>query len=81
MNTDELLRQIDAEISRLTRARDLVAGTVRSKVGRSPRKAGLAAPKPRAVRKKRTISAEGRAKIAAAQKRRWAKQRRSKEQR
>jgi hypothetical protein len=76
MNTDEILRQIEAEIHRLTQARELVAGTVRQKVGRNPRKAGIAPPKPRAVRKRRTISAEGRAKIAAAQKRRWAKQKR-----
>jgi hypothetical protein len=79
MNTNEILRQIDAEIQRLTQARDLVAGTVRQKVGRNSRKAGIAPPKPRAMSKKRTISAEGRARIAAAQKRRWAKQKRSKE--
>src|ERR1700679_2618184 len=79
MNRDELLRQIDAEISRLTQARNLVAGTTKTRVARSARKAGLAAPKPRAIRKKRTISPEGRARIAAAQKRRWAKQRRTKD--
>ncbi len=78
MNTDEILREIDAEIGRLTRARDLVAGVVRRTVDRNPRKAGLVAPKPGAARKKRTISAEGRARIAAAQKRRWSKQRRAK---
>jgi hypothetical protein len=78
MNTEEIILHIDAEIERLTEARDLVAGTVRTKVSRSPRKSGLAAPKPRAVRSKRVISPEGRARIAAAQKLRWAKQKRAK---
>lgn len=77
MNTDEIIRQIDAEIQRLTEARDLVAGTVRQKTGRNPRKAAVATSNPRAAGKRRTISAEGRAKIAAAQKRRWAKQKRA----
>ena len=50
MTIEEILSHIDAEISRLTEARDLVAGTAVGKVSRSPRKSGLAAPKPRAVR-------------------------------
>jgi hypothetical protein len=78
MTTEEILQHIDAEISRLTEARNLVAGTVTTKVSRSPRKSGLAAPKPRAGRSKRVISPEGRARIAAAQKLRWAKQKRVK---
>jgi hypothetical protein len=81
MTIEEILLHIDAEISRLTAARDLVAGTVVSKVARSPRKSGLAVPKPRAQRAKRVISPEGRARIAAAQKLRWAKQKRAKEKR
>lgn len=78
MTTEEILQHIDAEISRLTAARDLVAGTTLTKVSRSPRKSGLAALKPRAIRAKRVISPEGRARIAAAQKLRWAKQKRAK---
>ena len=77
MTIEEILSHIDAEISRLTEARDLVAGTARPKVARNPRKSGLVAPKPRAQRTKRVISPEGRARIAAAQKLRWAKQKRS----
>ena len=50
MTIEEIISHIDAEISRLTEARDLVAGTAVGKVSRSPRKSGLAAPKPRAVR-------------------------------
>jgi len=79
MTIEEILLHIDAEISRLTEARDLVAGTAVSKVGRSPRKSGLVAPKPRALRTKRVISPEGRARIAAAQKLRWSKQKRAKD--
>jgi len=78
MTIEEILLHIDAEISRLTAARDLVAGTSAAKVSRGPRKSGLAAPKPRAIRAKRVISPEGRARIAAAQKLRWAKQKRAK---
>jgi hypothetical protein len=81
MITEEIIRHIDAEISRLTEARDLIAGTVRTKVARGPRKSGLVAPKPRALRTKRSISPEGRARIAAAQKLRWAKQKRAKDKR
>jgi hypothetical protein len=81
MKIDEILSQIDAEIKRLTEARDLVAGAAIGRVSRSARKSGLAAPKPRAVRRKRVISPEGRARIAAAQKLRWAKQKRAKEKR
>ena len=81
MTIEEILSHIDAEIGRLTEARDLVAGTARTKVARNPRKSGLVAPKPRAQRTKRVISPEGRARIAAAQKLRWAKQKRTKEKR
>ena len=81
MITEEIIRHIDAEISRLTEARDLIAGTARTRVARNPQKSGLVAPKPRALRTKRSISPEGRARIAAAQKLRWAKQKRSKDKR
>jgi hypothetical protein len=79
MNTEEILQHIDAEITRLQSARDLIAGTAVTKVSRSPRKSGLASPKPGALRPKRVISPEGRARIAAAQKLRWSKQKRAKE--
>lgn len=78
MNTEEILSHIDEEIRRLTEARDLIAGTIVGKVARSPRKSVVATPKPRALRSKRVISPEGRARIAAAQKLRWAKQKRAK---
>ena len=64
MKTDEILSLIDAEISKLKQARALLTET-ESADGRSPRAGG----KPR---KRRKMSAETRAKMAAAQKKRWA---------
>jgi hypothetical protein len=65
MNTSELIAAIDAEISRLQQARKLVAGSSRSNTGTVTRK------------RKITMSAEGRARISAAQKKRWAQQKRT----
>jgi hypothetical protein len=56
MNTDEIVQTIDAEISRLEQVRALLAGHT------TPLKRG----------KRSTMSAEGRARIAAAQRKRWA---------
>jgi hypothetical protein len=61
MDTAQLVTEIDSEIARLQQARALLAGV------------GSATPA-KAPRRKRTLSAEARARIAAAQKRRWAKQ-------
>jgi len=61
MDTAQLISEIDAEISRLRQARALLAG------GHTINRA-----KPRGG--KRTLSAEARARIAAAQRKRWAKQ-------
>lgn len=63
---EKVLSAIDEEIARLTQARILLAGDIpqRAKPGPKP------GPKPG---KLRIISAEGRARIAAAQKARWAK--------
>lgn len=65
MDTTELLSSIDSEIARLREARALLAGRdghVRR--GRIPGK-------------KRTMSAEARARIAAAQRKRWAAQKKA----
>jgi hypothetical protein len=53
MTIEEIISHIDAEISRLTEARDLVAGTAVGKVSRGPRKSGLTAPKAKGLRAKR----------------------------
>ena len=63
METNALLAQIDAEIARLHQVRSLLAGAD----GRKTKKA----TKP--PRSKRVLSPEARARIAAAQKARWAK--------
>lgn len=74
MSIANILSDIDAEISRLEQAKQLLVGTttVKRGPGRPPRNsvAVSVAPQKRARRK---LSAAGRARIAAAQKARWAK--------
>jgi len=61
MDTAQLVSEIDSEIARLQQARTILAGVDSATHAKSPGK-------------KRTLSPEARARIAAAQKRRWAKQ-------
>src|SRR5258708_5487877 len=83
MNTSDIVSEIDAEISRLQQVKPILTGThkiIKRKPGRpaAPTSSSQATKldrknlpaKPNAVR---TLSAEARAKIAAAQKARWAK--------
>ena len=83
MNTDEIILTIDAEISRLQQAKALLTDTsslTRRKPGRQAATSESSkatsfnpaefAAKPR---KRRALSAEARAKMAAAQKVRWAR--------
>jgi hypothetical protein len=70
MDTNQIIAQIDTEIARLQAVKGILSGTTITKVKRG--KKAKTAPKPVIV-KKRTMSPEGRAKIAAAQKARWAK--------
>lgn len=63
METKGILAEIDTEIRRLEQVRAILTG----KDGRSGTKV------PTAGRKKRRLSPEARARIAAAQKARWAK--------
>jgi hypothetical protein len=79
MNTEEIIKHIDGEISKLQQARSLLLDSD-SRIARSPGKpkkkatvARILAVKPA----KRVMSAEGKAKIAAAQKARWAKVRKA----
>jgi hypothetical protein len=65
MDTTAILSEIDSEIDRLEKAKALLSGITTK--GLKPVALGTKA-KPR-----RKISAEGRARIAAAQKARWAK--------
>jgi hypothetical protein len=64
MDLEAIVQDIDAEISRLEKVRALLTEHT------APLKRGLP---PSATRKRRTMSAEGRARVAAAQRKRWAK--------
>jgi hypothetical protein len=77
MNRTQIIAAIDEELSKLQRVRDLLNSSngyraLAAKAGVKPGAKTIAAP----VRKKRVLSAEARSRIAQAQKRRWAKQRR-----
>ena len=68
MNTAELLAGIDEEIARLQQVRTLLGGGGGHPAAFSARKWH---------KRKRVLSADARARIAAAQKRRWAKQKKA----
>jgi len=70
----EILAAIDAEIARLQEARNALAGMSGGKRRGRPSASALAS---KTIRKKRVLSAEAREKIAAAQRKRWAKQKKS----
>ncbi len=74
MDYQAILSALDAEIARLERIRELLAqnGKVNAVIGRT-------LGKRTAIKKtaKRVMSVEARARIAAAQKKRWAKTRRA----
>jgi len=72
MNRNNIVLEIDAEISRLQQVRGLLAGTNAGKP--KPRQVGASLRNNKAVR---TLSAAARAKISAAQKARWAKSKRA----
>ncbi len=79
VQTSELLAAIDEEIARLERARALLAGS-ETGLARRWRPAGAFSglgASGTVPKKRRTISAAGRARIAAAQKARWAKVKRA----
>jgi hypothetical protein len=66
VNTTKLISELDKQIARLRQARNLLA----EEAGMPARKGRLARGK--AAPRKRVLTAEARAKMAAAQKRRWA---------
>jgi hypothetical protein len=72
MQTNDIIAEIDAEISRLQQAKALLSGTT---LKRSPGRASAAPASTTAV--KRVLSPKARARIAAAQKKRWAKVRKA----
>ena len=72
METSHLLSAIDEEISRLTQARALLAGTNGTTGSRSKAAAAL-----KRAPLKRVLSPEARKRIADAQRRRWAAQKKA----
>ena len=76
MEVNRIIQEIDAEISRLQQARALLLGGVKS-TGKTATKsaAGKPADAPKAGKKKRRLSAEGRKRIADAMRKRWAERR------
>jgi hypothetical protein len=79
MVLNDIVAQIDEEIARLQHARSLLAASGISvalpAVGRGrPKKDSGATAVSKPVKKKRNLSPDGRARIAEAVKRRWAKQ-------
>jgi hypothetical protein len=80
MEVSRIIAEIDAEISKLQRARELLSGTTAAaKTGKGPgRPKGSKNAKAAvvtAVPRKRKLSPEGRKRIADAMKRRWAERR------
>jgi hypothetical protein len=75
MGISEIVAALDDEISRLQQVRNLLAGT-KGNVTHAATSFAFGANDGR-PRKRRHMSAEARARIAAAQKRRWAKQKKA----
>jgi hypothetical protein len=72
MDTNDIIKQIDTEISNLQQARAILIGVAPAKKG--PGRPKLTEPKVIKL-KKRKLSAKGRAAISAAMKARWAAKR------
>jgi len=68
MSIDSILAELDAEIKHLQQVRSLLTGH-----GSTTNLHATATTKPAPKRRKRQMSAEARAKIAEAQRKRWAK--------
>jgi hypothetical protein len=64
MHTNDIVAALDSEILRLQQVKALLSGSTTN-------------PKAPSAQKKHHLSAEGRARIAAAQKKRWAKAKRA----
>jgi hypothetical protein len=84
LNTNDIILTIDAEISRLQQAKALLTDTSLTPAKRKPGRPATASGSGKATsfdpadfdakaRKRRGMSAAGRARIAAAQKARWAR--------
>jgi hypothetical protein len=74
MSEKDLLSLIDAEIADLQQARAMIAGAAKRGPGRPPKTAATPVTKPK---QKRKLSPEGRARLIAAVKARWAAQKKA----
>ena len=79
MEVSRIIAEIDAQISKLQQARALLSGisapATRTGRGRPKGSKNTAAAAPAAPARKRTLSPEGRKRIADAMKKRWAERR------
>ena len=71
MGLKEIIAELDAEIGRLKEARSLLAGT-KENVTQTATSFAFGANQQAAPHKRRRLSAKARARISAAQKKRWA---------
>jgi hypothetical protein len=76
LNSQEILEQIDSEISRLQQVKALLQGTNGHRAGTAVRSSQVEDEEPK-VKVKRVLSVAARKKIAAAQRRRWANARKA----
>lgn len=76
MGLSGIVAALDDEIGRLQRVRELLAGTNGS-VAQKSTSFAFRTNQPKAPRKRRQLSAEAQARISAAQKKRWAAQKRA----
>jgi hypothetical protein len=77
LNTESIIEAIDTEISRLEQAKAILTGTVTKRSPGRPKRTQPVSKTVAAKPTKRVMSAEARARIAEAQKLRWAKAKRS----
>lgn len=77
MSLDSLIAKIDAELARFQQVRALLSGGAAPAGKKRGRPAGVVKAAGKSAKKKRNISPEGRARIAAAVKARWAKQKKA----
>ncbi len=76
MEVSRIIAEIDAQISKLQQARELLSGTAVKAKGRGrPKGSKNVKTAVKAKPRKRKISAEGRKRIAEAMKKRWAERR------
>jgi hypothetical protein len=77
LNTESIIQEIDSEISRLEQAKAILSGTAVKRSPGRPKQTEAVLNTVTAKPTKRVMSAEGKAKIAEAQRARWAKYKRA----